>query len=46
MKHKLERFEQTKARSIKTALIHVSGAQDCVVDSEYIDICENVFDHL
>jgi hypothetical protein len=46
MMHKLARFPATKTQSIKTALIHISGAKPCVMDSEDIDICENVFDHI
>ncbi len=48
MRQKLDRFSanQSQALSIKTALIHVSGAKECVLDSEYIDICENVYDHI
>lgn len=46
IKQKLANFPTSKNQSVKTALIHVSGAKDCVSQSEYIDICENVFDHI
>jgi AAA+ ATPase superfamily predicted ATPase len=45
MVQKLERFPPVPGLSLKTALIHVSGAQDSVIQSEDIDICENLFDH-
>jgi hypothetical protein len=47
MIQKLDRFNTPqKGKSIKTAIIHVGGVEECVSDSEYIDVCENVIDYL
>jgi predicted AAA+ superfamily ATPase len=47
MIQKLERFDSAqKGKSIKTAIIHVGGVEDCVRDSEYIDVCENIIDYI
>lgn len=47
MIQKLERFiPEQKGRSIKTAIVHASDVADCIRQSEYIDICENVMDHI
>ncbi|MCJ8269652.1 MAG: ATP-binding protein [Psychrosphaera sp.] len=45
MIQKMDRFNATqKSRSIKTAIIHAGGVEDCVSESEYIDVCENIID--
>ena len=47
MKQKLARFGiPQKGKSIRTAIIHVGGVEDCVGESEYIDVCENILDHI
>ena len=46
MKQKLDRFKCPANKSVKTAVIHVNGASDNVQNSDYIDICENLSDHL
>jgi hypothetical protein len=47
MIQKLDRFDSPKnGRSIKTAIIHVGGVEDCVRESEYVDIGENIIDYV
>ncbi len=47
MIQKLDRFDSPQTgKSIKTAIIHVGGVEDCVSESEYIDVCENVIDYI
>ncbi|MFT4924539.1 MAG: AAA+ ATPase superfamily predicted ATPase [Phenylobacterium sp.] len=46
MKQKLDRFGLSHNKSVKTAIMHVNGAEDGVINSEYVDFCENIFDHL
>ena len=46
MKDKLERFPCPANKSVRTAIIHVNGAQEKVENSDYIDICCNLSDLL
>ncbi len=46
IKQKLDRFGLSHNKSVKTAIVHVNGAEDIVINSEYVDFCENIFDHL
>ncbi|NQZ08505.1 MAG: AAA family ATPase [Algicola sp.] len=46
IKQKLDRFGLSHNKSVKTAIMHVNGAEDAVINSEYVDFCENIFDHL
>ncbi|WP_104398770.1 AAA family ATPase [Vibrio penaeicida] len=42
MKTKVERFECPDNKSVRTAIIHVNGAQEKVENSDYIDISRNL----
>jgi|GEM_PF-7015576 len=46
MKDKLEHFPCPANKSVRTAIIHVNGAQEKVENSDYIDICCNLSDLL
>ena len=46
MKQKVKRFICPPNKSVRTAIINVNGAVEKVNNSDYIDICVNISDHL
>ena len=46
MKQKVDRFPCPANKSVRTAIIHINGAEEKVKNNDYIDICINISDFL